>query len=331
MWKKNIMGLAVLAACAGLVVACGGGGGGGGGGNQNNNYPTLNSASFADAALGEFVTSAPNSVLPTDASCAVKINAAKKSENRADNALYNATLGKALPNFFNGSLAHANTVISAHISGNFTGTTEDILRWGACKWGLDENVVKAMAANESQWQQAHRFNATNLPAAQAAASAVGNTLTYHPSTTCATNTMPGGSVNIPRALPAPLPVAQPQGTGAASANCSRDWGILQLNYEQHPSAWPEAEDSTAMNVDVALAMVRACYDGDETWLGDKNHPLPAGGTAYAAGNLSYCVGRYNYGLWYDANAVTYINRINAELTSKSWTLPAFQNKAWVYP
>jgi hypothetical protein len=104
---------------------------------------------------------------------------------------------------------------------------------------------------------------------------------------------------------------------------------LQINYEQHPSAWPQAEASTAMNVDVALSIVRACYDGYETWLATK--PLPAGATPYAAGNLSYCVGRYNSGSWYDANAVTYINRINFELTGKTWTQPGFQNKAWVYP
>ncbi len=317
MWKKNIMGLAVVAACAGLVVACGGGGG---------------NAAMTPSVV--YTTLAPYAALPSDASCAAQVRAASRAENRPDNAFYNATIGKALPNFFNGSIfdakvVHSNQVTAAHISGNFTGTTEDILRWGACKWGIDENVVKAMASNESQWQQAHRFNATNLPAAQAAASAVGNTLTYHNTTNCATNTMPGGSANLPRALPNPLPVTQPQGSGATSANCSRDWGILQLNYEQHPSAWPEAEASTAMNVDVVLAIVRACYDGDETWISTK--PANLGAPAYAAGDLMGCVGRYNAGAWYDAPAITYINRINTELTNKTWTQPTFQNKAWVYP
>ncbi len=317
MWKKNIMGLAVVAACAGLVVACGGGG------------------KAATTPSVVYTTLAPYAALPSDATCAAQVRANSRTENRPDNAFYNATTGKPMPNFFNGyaldpQVAHSNQVTAAHISGNFTGTTEDILRWGACKWGIDENVVKAMASNESQWQQAHRFNATNLPAAQAAASAVGNTLTYHPSTTCATNTMPGGSVNIPRALPNLLPVQQPQGTGAATANCSRDWGILQLNYEQHPSAWPEAEASTAMNVDVVLAMVRACYDGDETWISTKP-ANPGAPKPYAAGDLMGCVGRYNAGAWYDANAIIYINRINAELANKTWTVPAFQNKAWVYP
>ncbi|MGZ8967477.1 MAG: hypothetical protein ACXW1C_06165 [Gallionella sp.] len=317
MFCKKII---LLLGAAGLLVSCGGGGGGTN--NPPPNYPTLTPSGYANPAAGEFVTLPPYTTLPTDATCAASVRAASKVEIRPSNAAYNAAVGKALPNFFNGSVfdakvVHSNTVTAAHISGNFTGTSEDILRWGACKWGIDENVVKAMAANESQWQQAHRFNATNLPAAQAAASAVGNTLTYHPSTTCNTNTMPGASVP-PSALPA-----------GTVASCSRDWGILQVNYEQYPSAWPEAEASTAMNVDVVLAIVRACYDGDETWITTK--PLPTGATAYAAGNLAYCVGRYNSGLWYDANAQIYVSRIDKELVNKTWLQATFKNLAWAYP
>lgn len=318
---KNIF---LLVVSAGLMNACGGG-------NAppvKVSYPQLNAATFANATLNEGVTLPPAAILPTDAMCAARVTAAPKLENRPSNAIYNQAIGKALPNFFTGSDPRANSIIAAHISGNFTGSTEDILRWGACKWGLDENVVKAMAAQESQWQQARRYNVSNLVGAQASAAAYGNTLTYHPSTNCATNSMPGASLT-PVALPVPLPIAQPQGSGAATANCSRDWGILQVNYEQFPRAWPEAEASTAMNVDIALAIVRACYEGYETWLASK--PLPSGAMPYQAGNLSYCVGRYNSGLWYDANAVQYLNRINAELTAKTWRQPGFQNKAWVYP
>lgn len=320
-----IKNLFLLVASLGLVISCGGGGGST---PATVSYPQLNTLALANVGLGEFATLPPATLLPTDAACAATVRRSPKLENRPSNALYNQSIGKALPNFFNGSDARANSIIAAHISGNFTGTTEEILRWGACKWGLDENVVKAMATNESQWQQAHRYNASNLAAAQATAAALGNTLIYHPSTNCSSNLMPGSSVP-PTPLPNPLPITPPLGSGAASANCSRDWGIMQVNYEQYPSAWPEAEASTAMNVDVALAIVRACYEGYETWLTTK--PLPAGGAPYQSGNLSYCVGRYYSGLWYDAGAVQYVNRINADLTAKTWTQPGFQNRPWVYP
>ena len=37
------------------------------------------------------------------------------------------------------------------ITGRFTGTTDEIIQWAAWKWGISEDVVRAMAAQESQW------------------------------------------------------------------------------------------------------------------------------------------------------------------------------------
>jgi hypothetical protein len=37
------------------------------------------------------------------------------------------------------------------VTGNFTGTTDEIIQWGACKWGLDEDLIRAMAVQESYW------------------------------------------------------------------------------------------------------------------------------------------------------------------------------------
>ena len=39
------------------------------------------------------------------------------------------------------------------ITGNFTGTTDEILQWVACKWGIDVNIVRAEAVQESHWHQ----------------------------------------------------------------------------------------------------------------------------------------------------------------------------------
>lgn len=40
------------------------------------------------------------------------------------------------------------------VTGRFTGTTDEILQWAAHKWGMDEQVVRAMAAIETWWKQA---------------------------------------------------------------------------------------------------------------------------------------------------------------------------------
>jgi hypothetical protein len=39
------------------------------------------------------------------------------------------------------------------VTGNFTGTTDEILQWVACKWGIDVNIIRAQAVSESYWHQ----------------------------------------------------------------------------------------------------------------------------------------------------------------------------------
>ena len=39
------------------------------------------------------------------------------------------------------------------VDGNFTGTTDEIIQWAACKWGIDEDLVRAQTAVESWWLQ----------------------------------------------------------------------------------------------------------------------------------------------------------------------------------
>ena len=42
---------------------------------------------------------------------------------------------------------------AARVTGAFSGTTQEILRWGADKWGLDPHVLRAQAAQESGLRQ----------------------------------------------------------------------------------------------------------------------------------------------------------------------------------
>jgi Transglycosylase SLT domain len=39
------------------------------------------------------------------------------------------------------------------VTGHYTGRTDEIIRWAACKWGLDENLLRAVAVKESYWHQ----------------------------------------------------------------------------------------------------------------------------------------------------------------------------------
>ena len=86
---------------------------------------------------GHFSTLPVGAALPSDAACAAAVR--KTAEVRSDNATPNATKG-----------TKANTTYP-RVTGNFTGTTDEIIQWAACKWGIDEDVARAQIAKESWW------------------------------------------------------------------------------------------------------------------------------------------------------------------------------------
>ena len=46
-----------------------------------------------------------------------------------------------------------NSRNAPRVDGNFTGTTDEIIQWAACRWGFDEDTVRAQAVQESFWRQ----------------------------------------------------------------------------------------------------------------------------------------------------------------------------------
>jgi autotransporter family porin len=175
-----------------------------------------------------FTTLPPGSQLPSDAECAAMIK--RRPENKRVNATYNATKGdqKLASNFFTGGDPRANTQIAVRVSGNFSGTTDEILQWVACKWGIDEDIVRAQAAVESWWRQDTKGDWTS------------------DASRCA----PGHGL----------------GVDGRAGQCPESFGILQNRYPYEQSAWPGIYNSTAFNADTGYAHWRACFEGYETWL-----------------------------------------------------------------
>jgi autotransporter family porin len=105
------------------------------------------------AYVSYFKTLPPGSALPSDAQCAREIARnpwEPKPENRSANQLNVYAQGFRLHNSY---LASWYPPYETRVTGNYTGTTDQILRWGACKWGFDEDTVRAQAVQESTWQQ----------------------------------------------------------------------------------------------------------------------------------------------------------------------------------
>jgi autotransporter family porin len=176
-----------------------------------------------------FRTLPPGAPLPTGPQCAGWVLAAPSPENRPGNKSYNGTVGQPLgPGFLSTDSAPQARALFERVNGDFTGTTEEILRWASCKWGINENIVFAQAALESWWEQA----------------ALGDWGT-------------NGKLCPPTHQP---------GADGMPGQCPQSYGIMQDSYPHEQASWPGVGTSTAMNVDTAYAVWRSCYDGYETWL-----------------------------------------------------------------
>jgi len=210
------------------------------------------------------VTLPPGSPLPSDADCAASV-ARSAWEPRPANATANAR------NLYAEGVRAATSYTDPaqsylfRVTGNFTGATDEIIQWAACKWGFAVDTVRAQAVVESYWRQ----------------STLGD---------CGAHT-------------------QPQTNGCASV------GLLQVKGADipatHPNTWPYAWESTAWNVDYALSVRRACYDGKITWLHDNN-------PSYGPGDLWDCIGEWISGDWHDAGAQQYIATVQQTLAAREW-------------
>jgi len=105
-----------------------------------------------------FDTLPPGAKLPSESECAARVRR-YAWEPRPDNAAANHRVPTAqqisqLANWGSaiGVDLRADT-LRGQITGNFTGTTDEIIQWVACKWGIDEDIVRAEAVAESYWHQ----------------------------------------------------------------------------------------------------------------------------------------------------------------------------------
>jgi len=180
------------------------------------------------AGPGYFRTLPPGAKLPSGAQCARWVRAAPSPEVRSSNRVANHTIGEHVGRGFLSDDGSGGERLARRIDGDFTGTTQEILRWAACKWGIDQDLVFAQAAIESWWRQGTLGD-------------WGNQASLCP---------PGHGL----------------GADGTPGQCPQSYGILQNRYPYEQQSWPGVGRSTAMNADTAYAIWRACFDGSETWL-----------------------------------------------------------------
>ncbi|MGC1679704.1 MAG: hypothetical protein WA740_19400 [Candidatus Binataceae bacterium] len=241
-----------------------------------------------------FPTLPPHSALPSSQQCAQAVlsaaPSARSTEVRPANALANQTEPDraALAEFYarpvKGTFVPASDF--SRVDGHFSGSTDQILRWGACKWGVDEDVVRAEAVAESHWHQ----NGTGDRSSDMAL--------------CPPGLGFAGAWN--------------------GQTCMQSYGILQMKYKSF-GGWPLSKDSTAFNVDFRLAYQRACMNGDIDYLPRRvppaGYPIYPHGSPDQM--LWGCMGDWFSGSWFDPGALRYITEVKSDQAARVWEKPGF--------
>ncbi len=178
----------------------------------------------------------PGSLPLPDAEAANQV--ASRPENRWDNKSANhySPSDEELEAFRNGQrdqygrTAVKYNPLAQYVTGGFTGTTDEILQWAAQKWGIPEDVVRAVAVGESWWRM----------------SQLGD---------------PHGGVDAS---------AYPEQSRIDDDSVYQSLGIMQIKWTTeglHRGTEPLRWKSTAFNVDYWAATVRYYFDGYCDWCG----------------------------------------------------------------
>lgn len=258
---------------------------------------TVNNHSSSSTSTIHFGTLPASASLPSDSWCAAHIP--WEREMVPANAGTNGTIPDAgqlaayaangyTANYYDGKWAYAR------VDGHYTGTTDMIFRWAACKWGIDEDVVRAEATAEDwDWNQpdSHGDKRTSY----------------------------SECVNGP---------FKSLWDFMCPSCCYQSWSIFQTKVYYDWPTWPMIHNSTAFGADFRMADQRACMDGDLAgyFVGRPTYNGHSYTKDVASGNLNTilwgCVGFHYSGNWYDGNssngALWYINVVKNYYYNKPW-------------
>lgn len=172
-------------------------------------------------------------------------------------------------------------------TGNFTGTTDEIIQWGAAKWGFDPDLVRAIAVVESSWRQDTLGD-------------IGN----------------GVSLGLLQIKSTSWPGTCPNGWNASTQT---DPALTSPNCLSH--------NYTAFAVDYKLAVQRACVTGDgPDWFaravitsGKARYVMGPG----ASNDVMGCAGAWFSGGWQDSGSITYQGWVRNALNNQTWLRAGF--------
>jgi hypothetical protein len=194
-----------------------------------------------------------------------------------------------------------DTWLLPRVNGQFTGTTDEIIQWAACKWGLNDNMLRAILVRESTWYQQQVY-----PSGRCVPTwGCGDFFTTEPYQDrivyCAELARFGRDYQDDYGLgrcPKTFSIA---GVMAWSAPA---WGFDWPGNQN--GTFPFSRDSTAFAVDYLGSELRGCYEGWKLWLHDR------------PGDMWGCVGAWYSGDWRSPAARAYITNVRASMQERPW-------------
>ena len=274
---------------------------------------------FTTRAVGSY------SALPTGTQCAQTITRSSW-EPRPENTAQNHTMPDA-------QAVHASFAerprgssydfrwdqwLLPRVDGQFTGTTDEIIQWAACKWGISDNLLRAQAVRESTWYQGLHFSDGqcywNRGCGDAFGSATAASTTYCTAVGRAGHDYQRDTNSTVGAYPyTPTTGLCPKTFSIIGVMAWDDpaWQAPGTPYlDNQNGTFPFARDSTAFALDYEASFLRGCYEGWIGWLGP-------------AGDMDGCVGAWYSGDWHTTAADGYIARVQGELTNHTWLTANF--------
>lgn len=96
----------------------------------------------------------PGSSLPSGSTCSNRVSYSSW-EPRPQNSTANHTVptSSEMDTFYADESQSAAAWALPRVTGGFTGTTDEVLQWASCKWGIETDLVRAIAENETGWLQ----------------------------------------------------------------------------------------------------------------------------------------------------------------------------------
>jgi hypothetical protein len=256
--------------------------------------------------------------LPGDAACASRLHRSLW-EPRPDNAVPNhqvpapgavrAAFTKRPRDTAGGYDPRWDTWLLPRVNGNHTGTTDENIQWAACKWGIADNLLRAIAFRESGWFQNEVYPSGRCvpqhgcgdvaPASDAASRAY-----------CRGIAAAGHDYQVDLGAgicPRTFSIV------GVKAWQSPDWGRMPGNQN---GTFPFSRDSTAFALDYLGGFLRGCQEGWVTWLDNLTRH-------YRPGHIWGCVGAWYSGDWRSAGALRYIRLVRWAMQHRPWLAPTW--------